>query len=276
MPTGITRRKFLTAGAAAAAAGLGGFSYWESGDLALRAQSVPLKGLPAAFDGCRIAVLADIHHGWFISRPYVEEAVAIANAASPDLIFLVGDYVNNDAAYIPPAIAELAKLSAPLGVFAVQGNRDIRINRILTTKELARQGIPEITNTGSPITRNGSTLWICGFDDSTVGHPNVPAALSRVPHDAAVLALTHNPDLTQSLTDPRIKLVCCGHTHGGQIDLPIIGRPFIPSAYGQKYAIGLVQAPNTKTFISCGVGSIFPPLRFRCPPEVSLLTLAAA
>ena len=104
----------------------------------------------------------------------------------------------------------------------------------------------------------------------------VAAALAFAPRDAVAIAMTHNPDLTESLDDPRVRLVCCGHTHGGQADLPFIGRPFIPSAYGQKYALGLVQAPHTKTFVTTGVGSIFPPLRFRCPPEVALLTLVKA
>jgi hypothetical protein len=273
----MTRRTFLVkAAGAAAAAGLGGYSYWEAGELEPRLLSVPIGGLPAGFDGCRIALLADLHHGWFISRAYLASAVRLANSLEPDLVFLLGDYVDSDATYIGPVMEEVAKLHAPLGVYAVQGNRDIRTNRILTTKELARQKIPELTNAGRWIERNGSRIWICGFDDSTTGHPDVALALSPAPHDAVAIAMTHNPDLTQSLDDPRVRLVCCGHTHGGQVDLPFIGRPFIPSAYGQKYALGLVQAPHTKTFVTTGVGSIFPPLRFRCPPEVALLTLVKA
>lgn len=79
-----------------------------------------------------------------------------------------------------------------------------------------------------------------------------------------------------TLDDPRIRLLCSGHTHGGQVNLPWIGRPFVPSGYGQKYAAGLVNAPHTQVFVSTGIGSIFPPLRFACPPEVALLTLSAA
>ncbi|MEI6494070.1 MAG: metallophosphoesterase [Verrucomicrobiota bacterium] len=273
----MTRRKFLAkAGGALVATGLGGYSYWEAGELGPRLLSVPIAGLPAGFNGCRIALLADLHHGWFISRAYLAGAVRLANSLQPDLIFLLGDYVDSNAAYIAPVIEELAHLHAPLGVFAVQGNRDIRVNRILTSRELARQKIPELTNAGRWIERNGSRIWICGFDDSTRGHPDVAAALALAPREAVAIAMTHNPDLTQSLDDPRVQLVCCGHTHGGQVDFPFIGRPFVPSAYGQKYALGLVQAPHTKTFVTTGVGSIFPPLRFRCPPEVALLTLVTA
>lgn len=257
-------------------AGLGGFAYWESGDLQVRSLPVPVPGLPPGFVGCRIALLADLHHGWFISRSYLAGAVNLANSLHPDLILLLGDYIDIDASYIAPVIEEVSNLRAPLGVFAVQGNRDIRINRILTTTELARRKICELTNSGRWIERDGSKIWLCGIDDSTVGHPDVAAALGGAPRDAIALAMTHNPDVTETLDDPRVRLVCCGHTHGGQIDLPLIGRPFIPSAFGQKYAIGLVQAPHTKTFVTTGIGSIFPPLRFRCPPEVALLTLAAA
>ncbi len=272
----MNRRTFLLKGSGAlAAAGLGGYSYWEAGVVGTHSISIPLAGLPPGFDGCRIALLADLHHGWFISGVYLAGAVDLANSLRPDLIILLGDYVDSDATYIGPVMETLSKLQAPLGVFAVQGNRDIRINRILTSKELARRGIPELTNAGCWIQRKSSRIWLCGFDDSTVGHPDVTAALAGVPRDATVVSMTHNPDLTESLDDPRIRLVCCGHTHGGQIDLPFIGRPFLPSVYGQKYAAGLVQAPHTKTFVTTGVGSIFPPLRFRCPPEVALLTLLA-
>ena len=271
----MTRRKFLaTVGGTLAAGGLGAYSYWETGDLEVRALTVRIAGLPAGFDGCRIVFLADVHHGWFISREYISRAISLANSLHPDLILLGGDYVDRSPGYIAPVMEELAKLKAPLGVFAVQGNRDIRINRVLTTKELDRQRIRELTNKGCWIERNGSRIWLCGLDDATIGHPDVSAALRGLLPDAVALALSHNPDVAESLNDPRIRLLCSGHTHGGQINLPFIGPVFIPSAFGRKYTKGLVQAPHCKVFVTTGVGAAFPPLRFRCPPEVALLTLA--
>ena len=277
MPSRMTRRKFLiTAGGALAAGGLGGYSFRESGALEPRFVTVPIVGLPPGFDGFRIAFLSDLHRSWFITGGYISSAVSLANSFQPDIALLGGDYINSDPAYIAPIMEELGGLKAPLGIFAVQGNRDIRVNRLQTTNEFARRGIQELTNRNCRISRNGDGLWLCGIDDSTIGHPDVGASLDGMPPDAVAVAITHNPDLTESLEDTRIRLVCCGHTHGGQINLPVLGRPLIFSRHGQKYALGLVQAPHTKVFTTTGVGSVFPPFRFRCPPEVALLTLVRA
>jgi len=264
----------MTAGALGAAAigGVAGYSYWESGNLEIRTLSVALKGLPAGFKGCRVALLTDLHHSFFISREYIEKAVSLTNSLDPDIILLAGDYINDDAAYIVPVMEELHKLHAPLGVFAVQGNRDIRVNRMLVSRELARNGIRELTNKGCWIERGGSRIWLCGMDDFTLGHPDAKAALKGASDGATILALTHNPHFADFLEDPRIMLVLSGHTHGGQINLPFLGRPFIPKGCG-NYPAGLAQAPHTKVFVSVGVGSVFPPLRLGCPPEVALLTL---
>ena len=277
MPSCITRRKFLaTAIGTLAAGGLGGYSLWESSDLEIRQLTVRIAGLPAGFDGCRVAFLADLHHGWFISREYLSRAISLTNGLQPDLILLGGDYVDSNSGYIVPVMEELGMLKAPLGVFAVLGNRDIRVNRVLASKELERQRIRELTNKGLWIGRNGSNLWLCGLDDSTIGRPDIAAALKGMPHDAVALAISHNPDVAELLRDSRIGLLFSGHTHGGQVNLPFWGPLFIPSAYGHKYAQGLVQAPHAKVFVTSGVGAAFPPLRFRCPPEVVLLTLARA
>ena len=214
--------------------------------------------------------------GRFSGRPAPRVVYLSRLPRERDLILLGGDYIDRYSGYIAPVMEELGKLKSPLGVFAVQGNRDIRLNRVLTSKELLRQGIRELTNKGCWLERNGSKLWLCGMDDATIGHPDVSAALKGLPPDAVAIAFSHNPDLAESLRDPRIRLMCCGHTHGGQINLPLAGPLFIPSAFGHKYAQGLVQAPVTKVFVTSGVGAAFPPFRFRCPPEIALLTLACA
>ena len=258
-------------GATALGAG-SAYSYWESGDLLPHELSVTIRDLPSGFEGVRIAFLTDLHRGVFISQEYVQKSVSMALALKPDLILLGGDYVDHDPELIAPVMDVLGQLKAPMGVFAVQGNRDIRANRMLTSKELARQELTEITNRGVWIERNGSRVYLAGFDDATIGHPNIPAGLSGATSDAVILSLTHSPALVGRLRDPRIKLVCCGHTHGGQINLPIVGRPVVPPGC-EGYMLGLIQSPNAKVFVSAGIGVAYAPVRFRCPPEVSLLTL---
>ena len=248
------------------------YSYWESGDLVLNDQHIPLQRLPSGFEGMRIAFLTDFHRGVFISEEYVRKSVKAALSLQPELILLGGDYVDHDPDLIAPVMDALGELKAPLGVYAVQGNRDIRANRMLTSTELARHGITEITNRGVRLERHGSQLYLAGFDDAWVGNPDIPSGLAAAMPDAVILSLTHSPALVDRLSDPRIQLVCCGHTHGGQINLPILGRPFLPEGC-ERYPIGLIQSPHSKVFVSAGVGVAYAPIRFRCPPEVSLLTL---
>jgi predicted MPP superfamily phosphohydrolase len=275
----ITRRAFVkgTVGAAVftGIAGGAGYSYWESGDLLINEQTIPIQGLPEGFHGVRIAFLTDLHRGQLISNEYVDQAVERANSLQADLILLGGDYVDYDADLIVSVMERLGRLKAPLGVYAVLGNRDIRANRMLSSLELKRHGILEITNRGVWIESHGSRIYLAGFDDVTIGHPDIPAGLSGATTDATILALTHNPFLVDSIVDPRVKLILCGHTHGGQINLPVLGRPFIPQGC-ERYPIGLIQSPNAKVFVSAGIGVTYAPIRFRCPPEVSLLSLARA
>ena len=278
MGSRMTRRNFLKGAAgltAWTALGSGAcYSFWESGDVVPHEVNVPVRDLPAGFEGFRIAFLTDFHRGVFISQEYVQKGVVMTQALRPDLILLGGDYVDYDHSLIVPVMHALGALKAPSGVFAVQGNRDISANRMLTSKELARHGILEITNRGAWLERKGSRIYLAGFDDATIGHPDIPAGLSGSTPGAVILALTHSPALVDRLNDPRIRLVCCGHTHGGQINLPLIGPPIIPKGCG-KYPVGLIQSQNAKVFVSAGIGVAYAPMRFRCPPEISVLTLIA-
>ena len=279
MGQSMTRRSFVKGALGATAwTALGasaGYSYWESGDLEVHELNIPFQGLPKEFEGVKVAFLTDFHRGGLISQEYVQKSVKRTLSLQPELILLGGDYVDHDPKLIPPVMDALGELKAPLGVFAVQGNRDIRANRILTSSELARQGIAEITNKGAWLERQGGRLYLAGFDDVTLGHPDIPAGIADATPEAVILALTHSPALVDRIRDPRIKLVCCGHTHGGQINLPIIGAPIIPKGC-EKYPIGLLPSLTGNVFVSAGVGVAYAPVRFRCPPEISLLTLVAS
>jgi predicted MPP superfamily phosphohydrolase len=105
---------------------------------------------------------------------------------------------------------------------------------------------------------------------------DLDAALGNTRRDEAALLLSHNPDYVEKIHDPRVGLVLSGHTHGGQVRLPFIGAPVVPSRFGQKYVEGLVRGPVAQVFVTRGVGTISPPVRFNCPPEVALLTLRTA
>jgi len=272
----LTRRKFLRYSGAAGVAAVTGYSLWEARDLQIAEFTVPVDRLPASFDGLRVALLADLHYGPFISRDYLRATIDQANALGAELILLGGDYVHYHAKYIAGVMAEMSRLAAPLGVYAVRGNHDNHASPIITTQEMIRYKIPQITNTGIWLTRGNERLRVCGVDDLRTGFPNLKAALGDTKPEETALLLSHNPDFAETLTDSRVGLVLCGHTHGGQVCLPVIGAPIVPSDYGQKYLYGPTAAPHTRVFVTRGVGAIFPPVRLNCPPEIALLTLVPA
>ena len=241
-----------------------------------------LRHLPAAFDGLRVAFLTDTHHGPFVPASYLERVVRLTNALTPDLILLGGDYVQRRRPLYPqgsqrhlvaPGVAALAGLRAPLGRYAVLGNHDHKVSAMLTRRALATHGFVELTNSGVFLERGDARLYLCGVDDLRTGKPNLRRALHGCGPDDACLLLSHNPDFVEHLRDPRVDLVLSGHTHGGQVVLPVLGAPTTASRYGQKYRAGLVQGPTARVYVSRGIGTIGLPIRWGAPPEVTLITL---
>ena len=291
-PRMFDRRQFLSLLAkrivpAAFLTGAGGTAYaaWEAKRPQITRLETPLRHLPAAFDGLTVAFLSDTHHGPFVSLEYLAGVVEMTNALRPDIVALGGDYVQrrrktflhfgiDHRRYVAPGIGVLEDLRAPLGRFAVLGNHDYRTDPRRTRRALADAGFTDLTNTGVWLERpGGARLRIAGVDDCRLGRPRLGPALGDLREDEACLLLTHNPDYVELIRDARVDLVLSGHTHGGQVVLPVVGAPVVPSRYGQKYLAGLVQGPAARVFVTTGVGTIGPPVRFRCPPEVALITL---
>jgi predicted MPP superfamily phosphohydrolase len=272
----MTRRRFLrrAAGLALGVSAAGGtYGLLEAKWCRVLRVGVGVPALPDPFVGTTVAFLSDVHHGPYVPRSYVRHVVAMTNALAPDLVALGGDYVHKDRKYIAPAIAELGALRAPLGRFAVLGNHDNWEGGPETKDALAGAGITEVTNAGVWVERGGARLRVCGVGDLWTDWADPGAALGSASTQDAVLLLSHNPDLAEMLTDPRVGLMLSGHTHGGQVVLPGYGAPVVPSKYGQKYLHGLVQGLRCRVFVTRGVGTVTPPVRFCCRPEVVLLTL---
>jgi predicted MPP superfamily phosphohydrolase len=271
------RRRFLRlalGGAAGLLAAGGGYSLLEAGWLRLTRVTVLVPCLPRPFAGKTVALLADIHHGRHTGLAYVRRMVQMTNGAAPDLIALVGDYVHGDARYIAPCFEALRELRAPLGVYAVLGNHDRWANGLQTRQAIAAAGITNLTNTGVWVQVDGARMRVAGVGDLWTESQDLAAALGDTAPNETCLLLCHNPDYTEGITDPRVGLVLSGHTHGGQVQCPWVGAFITPSRYGLKYLEGLVRTPYTQVYISRGIGTIWPPMRFLCRPEIVLLTLA--
>jgi predicted MPP superfamily phosphohydrolase len=282
----MSRRTFLRwtlgAGLLMAAAGAGGAGYTyavEPSWLTVERVVVSLQDLPPALEGLRIGHLSDLHWGPYIGQPEVRAAVEAANALAPDLVVLTGDYVLASSAYAAPCARELAELSAPLGVFAIPGNHDYWTDIDVVTAQLGAVGLTLLRNTSQRLEVGAAPLWLAGVDDVWERHDDLAATLDPIPPAEPVLLLVHEPDFADRAgrSPHRILLQLSGHSHGGQVNLPLLGRPILPWL-GQRYPAGLQSVPGStlQVYTNRGVGLIAPPVRFCCRPEVTLLTLRRA
>jgi hypothetical protein len=273
----VNRRTFLKSAAAAMPVPVIGAAYGfaEAGAVGVERVAFDLPNLPAAFDGLTVAFLTDLHYGPRTTLDAIAAIVRTTLALQPDLILLGGDYVSRDRKYVRPCFDVLAALAAPLGVYGVLGNHDHWHGVEETKAGMKRVGIVELTDRGVWLSRRGDRLRLAGVDDLWCGKPDVTAAVGDATSSDAVLLLSHNPDLAETLTDRRVGLVLSGHTHGGQVIVPGMTNPFIPSRYGDKYNAGFVEAPAATVYVSRGLGLSGLPVRYNCPPELTLLTLTA-
>jgi predicted MPP superfamily phosphohydrolase len=187
-----------------------------------------------------------------------------------------GDFVENAWGMwaVDPELtaAELKGFKARFGVFSSLGNHDWWYNGNRVRLALEGSGIRVLENDVAKIERHGAAMWVVGFGDLWEGFPNIAKTLAKVTDDAPVIALTHNPDLFPQIPT-RVALTVAGHTHGGQVSLPLIGRPIVPSHFGQRYAIGHINEGGRSLFVTPGIGTSILPVRFRVTPEISLLTI---
>ncbi len=270
----MTRRQFVKRAVVASVVLGGAYPFLEAKWCRLTRRTVAIPHLPAAFDGTTVAYLADVHHGPFVPRAYVRSVVAMTNSLNPDLILLGGDYCHHGTRFVPPVHEDLSLLRARLGRFAVLGNHDQWDGLEASIAGLADAKIPLLRNSGAWVEKGGSRLRIAGVGDLWTDRVDVPSAIGAAATDRdAVILLSHNPDVAEHANDPRIGLILSGHTHGGQVVVPGYGAPIVPSAFGQKYLHGLVQAPHCQVYVSRGVGTVTPPVRLFCRPEVVWITL---
>ena len=278
MPKRMTRRQFLRGclgiGTAVVVAPTCGLLYAfriEPDWLQVRHVTVALPGLPPALDGFTIVHLSDLHLGPTVSVADIRHAVNVANTLKPDLVALTGDFVYRSADYAEPCAQELASLEATCGVVACLGNHDLWEDAPAIRQALTNVGIGVLVNAGLSLA--GGALWVAGVDDVWSGHPDLGIALDGAPTDAAVILLAHEPDYADTVSEHGgVDLQLSGHSHGGQVRLPFTGAPMLPYL-GQRYPAGLYRIGELTLYTNRGVGTIYPPVRFNCRPEVALITL---
>jgi len=252
--------------------------WWEPSSLRIVRQTIAVSPWHAADSGLKIAVLSDLHVGSpHRSLANLKDVVTATNSEKPDLIVLLGDYVISGVVgghFVEPEpiATELAELKAPLGVVAVLGNHDWWYNGERVRKALASRGIRVLENENLRRTYQGQSFWLCGLADLWTRGEKLLPTLAEIQDTDPILVLMHNPDLFPQMP-ARVSLSLAGHTHGGQVNLPLIGRVVVPSKFGQRFAYGLIEENGKKLFVTEGIGTSIVPVRFRAAPEIVLLTI---
>ena len=239
--------------------------------LAVERHAIGLRRLPPQLDGLKIVHLSDIHHSPFTSRAQIERAVEAANALQPDIVALTGDYISHEREYIEPCAEMLGRLRARRGVFACLGNHDNWVDAPLITDLFRAEGISVLVNEGFRFEDRGASFWLAGVDDTMVGLEDLPLALAGSRSDELKLLLAHNPLVLRRAAREGVDLVLAGHTHGGQVtwrsETSRSGRP------RRRLLRGLGRQGDTQIYVSRGLGTVVLPVRYGCPPEVTLLEL---
>jgi predicted MPP superfamily phosphohydrolase len=242
-------------------------------------ERLELSGWPQSHGKLRIALFSDLHAGApFMGREKIESLVATVNETKPDLVIMAGDFVidgvlGGNHMTAKEFVPILARLQASLGLFAVLGNHDHWNGARSIASALEAVGIKVLENEAVKIPRADGDFWLVGLADFMAGRPDAGQAFEGT-DGAPAISVTHNPDIYASDRLP-VALALAGHTHGGQVTLPLIGPPVVPSIYGDRYARGLVVERGMPIFVTSGLGTSILPLRLGVPPEVVLLTVTA-
>jgi predicted MPP superfamily phosphohydrolase len=269
----VTRRTALKAMVAAAVGGVTGtgaygFLYGRH-ELEVTRIAVPVAQLPPSLAGLRIGLLTDVHRSGLVPHEDVARAAALLQREAPDLIVLGGDYVTwGDRRYVHPAAEALTPLSAPHGVFGILGNHDDDHDM---PAALAARGVQMLKDARTRLTVRGETLDLVGIRFWTKRATDIAPLLRGASPNTILLA--HDPRRLTEAAALNVPLVLSGHTHGGQVVLPIVG-----AIAAQKFPVvwGVAQRGDTSIFVSRGIGTIYVPVRINCPPEVAVLTLQPA
>ena len=275
---GIYRRVLL--GAALGVLLLGGLVYVrkvEPEDVEVVPVSLVLPRLDAAFEGYRIAQISDIHADGWMTPGRVLSLVNLVNAEAPDLVAITGDFATYSRfrsliRHASRLVAPLRRLQATDGVVAVLGNHDHKTDVRTVRRVLAASGVIELHNAVLTLRRGGESLYLCGVDDLKEGTPRLDRALEGLSEEGAAVLLAHEPDFAdESAATGRFDLQLSGHSHGGQVGVPLLRYPFLPKL-SRQYPTGLYRVGDMFLYTNRGLGA-HPRFRFNCRPEITVFTL---
>jgi predicted MPP superfamily phosphohydrolase len=254
--------------------------------LELTRHEVFVPDLAESYEGFRIVHLSDFHAGPRMPLAYLHESVELANRQAPDVVVLTGDFIHKGYRYVNQVASVLSQFQARHGAFAVLGNHDFSVRNALGVRRyrrlhdhvaaaLERHGVHVLRNRAHRLELGGAPLHLVGVDDLWSRACDLERAFADIPNAVPRLLLAHNPHTVERLNGQRCDLVLSGHTHGGQINWPGLGRIFLgPRA--RRYAAGMYRFQSSYLYVNRGVGCGSIRFRFGVRPEVALLQLRRA
>ncbi|MEZ5323632.1 MAG: metallophosphoesterase [Verrucomicrobiales bacterium] len=272
------KRRQLLKLAALGSTGLATLGYGfkvEPGLLSITRREIVMPHLPGDLDGLRVAMFGDLHYRPEVDEPLMQKLVDAVNREAPDVVTIVGDYLEHDDWVIPPMLEHLSRIESKHGIFAVMGNHDSWYSAGSRVKKMFKErGFDFLINEHSQVTINQSRLAIAGTDNVWDGHPDIAATFRGIARDTPTLALIHEPDYFDTVVTGRDSILqLSGHSHGGQCRVPLIGYAPQTVRWGEKYIYGEFERSGSKLFVTRGVGTTGIRVRFACRPELAMLTL---
>jgi uncharacterized protein len=259
--------------------GGGYMSRIEPGWLEVTQVRLALPRLPGSFSGFRLVQISDIHMGGWMNIERLTHLLNVVLELSPNLVAITGDFVI-DPRRVFTSRPDMGKMESALKVLtthfptlAVLGNHDYWLNVRAVQAMLERSGVQTLVNSVHKVQIGDEFIYIGGVDDVEEGEARIDQVLAKLPADGCAILMAHEPDFAvKSAATGRFDLQISGHSHGGQVNLPFIGPPILPSM-AHKYPAGLYQVEQMFQYTNRGVGMTPPYIRFNCRPEITVFTL---
>jgi predicted MPP superfamily phosphohydrolase len=256
--------------------GLSAWAIWvERRFVRIRELNVAIAGLPAEFEGYRIAQLSDLHLGSFDPRARALQWVALSNALAPDLAVVTGDLVTSGSDFYADVAEAIAALRASDGVFVAMGNHD-QTNNDELTRLISERGPTVLRNSSRLIRRGDAQLTVAGIDGRLASPGDVARTVKACVNGAPIVLLSHYPSTFAAAAAAGADLVLSGHTHGGQLGIPFLGQRFNLARLSGQHSRGWAFSGKAAMYVNAGLGTTGPPMRLGVPPEIALITLRRA
>lgn len=264
----ISRRTFIIGGI-----GLLSYLYLDLHWINIKKYTIAINNLPKDFEGFTILHLTDLHSKEYGNKQ--DKLLETINRQSFDIVAITGDFIDKHNPDVEPTLSLVRGLSSK-SIFFVPGNHEWS-HEFRNKSELETHGVEILENKGQKYSKGNSYIWIVGVDDPSLRRDKLNQALDSITDSQPRILLAHAPNIFMPAAKSNIDVVLVGHTHGGQVRLPIVGAIVAPGqGLFPKYDYGQFASGSTNMIINCGLGESVLPIRFYNRPEIVLVKLVSS